>query len=343
MIFPFDVPAVRLSQASLSMGYDAIVSGPFDSGREVILNKRDTSMMDFDVAWSRACWNQFRSLRKFFDKVRGIYGVFTMVIPFGQGYGVDERLGYEHLYVGIGDGSTTVWDLPMLELPDTIDEDHFELSTDRVPLVYTTDYTLSDSVFSLPTDFNAWTGYGGGTDAILGGQPDPVSGTGASLLTFSGAGPRGLFRLGNAVPAGDDVDVDVWLKSVTGSFQATIWAQDDGGGSVAVPVTVTEDWTKFSARSTAAAAANKLMQIGFTGSQTPTSLYAYKARIGPGRDGKAQATYAVAPAEGALLTVSGRFCPAIPVRFAANALKWTPGIGYVVDIQAAFREVRLVA
>lgn len=344
MLFPSDqLPKPKIAAVPIGFGFDTLIAGPYGSGAEVALSNRETHLLDMSVAWARRCWNEYRPLRQFFSLCRGRYRRFTFEIPFGSGYLPDERLGYEDIYVGVGDGATTIFDLPVINLPTTIDDDHFSLQTNHVPLVVTTDYTLSMNEFTTPSDFTTWTGFGGGADTITPGQTDPADppGTDASLLAFSGAGPRGIFLLGSPVLAYEDVLVDIWLRAASGTLPMTVWAQDDGGGSTATTVVLTTSWVNVTARVTALAAANKLMQIGFTGSQTPGNFYAYNARVRPGRDGRAQATYGTAPANGALLTLSGRFCPAPWCRFGSDVLTLTPGVGYVVDVTTPIHEVRL--
>jgi len=341
------LPKPKIGDASVGMGFDTLMGGPFDSGCEVALKKRDTTLFDMQVAWARRCWNDYDALRKFHDLMAGRYGLFTFEIPFGAGYLPDDRLGYEGVYVGVGDNAKTVWDLPVINLPATIDETHFRLATNKVNLVYTTDYTLSENAVAAPNDFaTGWATEDGGPTGGGTGNPDPVGGTDAWELDFTGAGPKDWYYVettADNVAVGDSVYVELWLQAPLGTLTVRLYAASEGAPSerTFTTVNVGSEWQRIVAvHQNVTVAGKPRIGISFATGATTGTLMAYKARIGPGRDGKARATYATAPVTGGLLTLSGRFCPAVQCRFGADVLTWKPSVGYTIDIATPIHEDR---
>ena len=129
--------------AELATNFDDIDSGPFDSGNRVILSKRETTLLDLTVTWSKACWNDFFPLMDFYDSVRGRLTIFTFVVPFGAGYSVWERLGWSNRFIAVADGVEDTYELPLLEY-DMFGTSPLSIYSDRV-LVASTDYTLEAS------------------------------------------------------------------------------------------------------------------------------------------------------------------------------------------------------
>lgn len=340
-----DVPYPSLRNPSIVFASDNVIAGPYDSGREVMLNKRATQLADINFTVARACWNELRILAAFHQKMRGRFRDFSFLVPFGAGWLPQNEysLGWEGLYVGVTNGVTATYDLPMRDFSEE-DADHFSLYGDDV-LIAPTAYSLSDNALATPTDLTTWTPYGTGAPAFTSGQADPATppGTAATLVEYVDMTvPKGIFKGGNAVLSGDTVLVDVWLKKATaGTLPITVWAQTDVGDSVAKVVTLTEEWQNVTARVTATANGNKVMQIGFTGDQTVGNFLAYNARIRPGRDSRAQVTFSPVMAAGVLLTVSPRSTPVLWARFGSDSFQRTPGVFYQTDVALQIKEVRV--
>ena len=331
------IPAKPKAEYVSEETFRTIIAGPYESGRTVRTSTSRYSLANVVLHWPEREWSVYAPLRDFWHDVRAQWAPFSFQDFLGHDTG---GVRWGRVYVGVADGAATAYDLPFrVWTADTIE------LRDSWAVVDPADYTLSDNALTTPSDFDTWTGFGGGLSApATPGQADPDGGTDASLLEFATAlGPRGIFKAGNANAIGSDALVDIWLAAESGTLPITVWAQDDQGASSATVVTLTAAWQNVTAQvTTVAAGAAKILQIGFTGDQTCGNFFAYNARIRPGRDGRSQAIFDVAPTIAHPLEIGGVFQRVLDGRFADDRLARTVFANdYLTELTLPITEERL--
>lgn len=110
-VFP-DSPAPRVPGLVVSDEYNSLIAGPYPSGRTVVGKAREYPLYRATLAYERQLIASMADLFTLFRNVRGMYGTFTF-FDFGNWNGSPVGLPWIKLYVGVGDGVTVTFDLPM--------------------------------------------------------------------------------------------------------------------------------------------------------------------------------------------------------------------------------------
>lgn len=108
--FPEDFPP--LLDEEMAQEYKTIISRGYDAGSSYSRAGRQYPLYSFNFRAPMLDWSQYANLWDFFVARKGSSGVFT----FFDWNGWDSSpvgIRWPKLYVGVGDGSTTTWDLPM--------------------------------------------------------------------------------------------------------------------------------------------------------------------------------------------------------------------------------------
>lgn len=313
------------------------VTAPSYRGRSVLLSNLDFPLYRANVVYPKLNWESYVDLQEFFYDRKAGARPFTFQCPIGHD-AADLALGripeWRRLYVGVGDGVTAIFDLPLKSFSGVWGTDLL-LSVGGA-VVDTANCGILTNRIALPNDFTLWaanpTGPGGGSSDQ--DQADPDGGTSASRLEFSGAGPQGLYLdPPGTILKGDDVEWDIWLKSpITSPLDVTLQSGLVAGEKTELVVPVTDQWQKFRAP-WHTATVDGSPRIGFQMATTTDTIHVYLARIAPGRDGRAQASFDAGFEPGLgdeILVKKGRFQRTIHARFTKHELARPTGTAYVV-------------
>lgn len=97
---------------SSSDEFATVIAGPYMSGRSVVGKGREYSLFRARLAYARMALADFQPVYTLFSNVRGRFGTFTF-FDFTGHDASPVGAAWVRLYVGIGSGATTGFDLPM--------------------------------------------------------------------------------------------------------------------------------------------------------------------------------------------------------------------------------------
>jgi len=321
-------------------------------GRSVIQTHLDFPLYGpVKVTYPKLRWDRFEDLQDFFSLCKAGGRPFTFQCPIGHDAAdlpIGRVPGWRRVYVGVGDAATAIFDLPFKSFSGVWGTDLI-LSVGGVD-VSTADCDILTNRIALPNDFTLWTANptGPGVGSSDQDQADPDGGTSASRLEFSGAGPQGLYLdPPGTILKGDDVEWDIWLKSpITFPLDVTLQSGLVAGEKTELVVPVTDQWQKFRAP-WHTATVNGAPRIGFQMATTTDTIHVYLARIAPGRDGRAQASFGAGHEPGAgapILVKRGKFQRTIFAKLTKATLSRPTGTAYtVMNTGVEVAELRLDA
>lgn len=97
---------------SSSDEFATVVAGPYMSGRSVVGKGREYPLFRARLAYAKMALADFQPVYTLFSNVRGRFGTFTF-FDFTGHDASPVGAAWVKLYVGVGNGVTTIFDLPM--------------------------------------------------------------------------------------------------------------------------------------------------------------------------------------------------------------------------------------
>lgn len=339
MRFPHDeIAAIPSATYVPEEAFRTEITPEYSSGRTVRTSKARYPKSALVTKWPERIWADYRPMRRFFHRVRGMWRIWTWEDYLGHD---TDGVGWDRVYVGVGDGSKSQWDLPFSSYEGSLELYGSDL------LISSGSYSVTDTLLATPNDFSdtpgGWESNYDGPDSIdTGIAGPPGTGSNASRLNFTGTGPEDWYLdTGIPVPAGGEINTGLWVAVDSGTLDGRIEAvnQADLAASVVVPFTATTTWQKVRARQVARVAGTQTIVLSFPAAQPLGSILVYGAQVA-GRDGRAILNYT--PSLGVPIDVSGQFRRMIDVRFADDRLARTVYANdYLTDFTLPLIEERI--
>jgi hypothetical protein len=305
-VFSSELMAVPSSDYVDEESFKTIILDQYASGRSVANSTRRYDLAHLVLNYPQRPWNTWRPLVRMRKRLRGPAGLFT----FEDYLGWDDPaggVGWDNLFVGLGDGSRTAFNAPFRAASDV------ELY-DADALVSSSAYDVITNLLATPNEFfTDWDTTSAGPTAVTPGQADPDGGTSASRLDFIGPAPCDWLTITPNTYAsgivGKDIVVELSVSSPSGAVEAQLIAGEKLGSTIvrtARSFTARPGrWERVRCAHTATLVGGDwLVGLSFPLGSTPAPLLVHVAVIYPGEDGTAVIDCDSAPTTGHPLDVS---------------------------------------